>query len=91
MEKYRLIQESKVDEPPPTSPTQPQAHQQNTPPGQPYPSGKVSAMERSEYPEVRITQQGKPRNYISYAMNLLVRSCRLIFCCQQSIIYQYDG
>ena len=24
-------------------------------------------------PEVRITQQGKPRNYISYAMNLFVR------------------
>jgi hypothetical protein len=23
--------------------------------------------------EVRITQQGKPRNYISYAMNLFVR------------------
>jgi len=23
-------------------------------------------------PEVRITQQGKPRNYITYAMNLLV-------------------
>jgi hypothetical protein len=23
--------------------------------------------------EVRITQQGKPRNYISYAMSLLVR------------------
>ena len=23
-------------------------------------------------PEVRITQQGKPRNYISYAMNLFV-------------------
>jgi hypothetical protein len=25
--------------------------------------------------EVRITQQGKPRNYISYAMGLLVRCC----------------
>lgn len=24
------------------------------------------------FPEVRITQQGKPRNYISYAMNLFV-------------------
>ena len=24
-------------------------------------------------PEVRITQKGKPRNYISYAMNLFVR------------------
>ena len=27
----------------------------------------------SPFPEVRITQQGKPRNYISYAMNLFVR------------------
>ena len=25
--------------------------------------------------EVRITQQGKPRNYISYAMKLFVRVC----------------
>jgi hypothetical protein len=24
------------------------------------------------FPEVRITQQGKPRNYISYALNLFV-------------------
>ena len=27
-----------------------------------------------KFPEVRITQQGKPRNYISYAMNLFVRT-----------------
>ena len=27
------------------------------------------------FPEVRITQGGKPRNYISYAMNLFVRLC----------------
>jgi len=27
------------------------------------------------FPEVRITQQGKPRNYISYAMTLFVRLC----------------
>lgn len=26
----------------------------------------------TSFPEVRITQQGKPRNYISYAMNLFV-------------------
>ncbi len=26
--------------------------------------------------EVRITQQGKPRNYISYAMNLFVSGVR---------------
>jgi hypothetical protein len=31
-----------------------------------------------EFPEVRITQQGKPRNYISYAMGLLVRTLRLV-------------
>jgi hypothetical protein len=32
--------------------------------------------------EVRITQQGKPRNYISYAMGLLVRTLlhRGMFC-----------
>jgi hypothetical protein len=29
----------------------------------------------TDFPEVRITQQGKPRNYISYAMNLFVRTC----------------
>jgi len=28
----------------------------------------------SAFPEVRITQQGKPRNYITYAMNLFVRT-----------------
>lgn len=27
--------------------------------------------------EVRITQQGKPRNYISYAMKLFVRAGRI--------------
>ena len=26
----------------------------------------------AHFPEVRITQQGKPRNYISYAMSLFV-------------------
>ena len=31
--------------------------------------------------EVRITQQGKPRNYISYAMTLLVSTKPLPFCC----------
>lgn len=30
--------------------------------------------------EVRITQQGKPRNYISYAMGLLVRN-GCVDCC----------
>jgi hypothetical protein len=32
----------------------------------------VTAVSTAGYPEVRITQQGKPRNYISYAMNLFV-------------------
>jgi hypothetical protein len=31
-----------------------------------------SSQEGLTFPEVRITQQGKPRNYISYAMNLFV-------------------
>jgi hypothetical protein len=55
MEKYRLVQEHKVEE-----------------------SEGVGRRSQSEsdYPEVRITQQGKPRNYISYAMNLLVCSLR---------------
>ena len=30
-------------------------------------------LEQTSESEVRITQQGKPRNYISYAMNLFVR------------------
>lgn len=54
MEKYRLIQEHKVDF------------------EQPY-EGRSQPAE-GVFPEVRITQQGKPRNYISYAMNLFV-SC----------------
>lgn len=57
MEKYRLIQEHKVD-----FEQQQQQHE-----------GQRQHTE-SGFPEVRITQQGKPRNYISYAMNLFVRS-----------------
>lgn len=34
--------------------------------------GANAASSMLEFPEVRITQQGKPRNYISYAMNLFV-------------------
>ena len=33
------------------------------------------------YCEVRITQQGKPRNYISYAMNLFVSISSFHFEC----------
>jgi hypothetical protein len=38
------------------------------------PTGSSSA---SGYPEIRITQQGKPRNYITYAMNRFVRGARV--------------
>lgn len=49
MEKYRLVNEERVD------------------------SDDVQIPgETDDFPEVRITQQGKPRNYISYAMSLLV-------------------
>lgn len=54
MEKYRLIQDHKVD-----------FEQQET--------SQQRQQAGSSFPEVRITQQGKPRNYISYAMNLFVR------------------
>jgi hypothetical protein len=35
--------------------------------------GEFLETQTEMFPEVRITQQGKPRNYISYAMNLFVR------------------
>ena len=38
--------------------------------------------------EVRITQQGKPRNYITYAMNLFVSSV-MIFVLQILLNLQY--
>jgi ribonuclease P/MRP protein subunit RPP25 len=67
MEKYRLVQEHKADEsdeyldhPVATGGTGATATS----------SGSAST---DNFPEVRITQQGKPRNYISYAMNLFVR------------------
>ena len=82
MEKYRLIQEQKPEEvvPTPTSnvvdhsagriqpSTTTQQHTSDT-----ITKSTTSTSRSIEYPEVRITQQGKPRNYISYAMNLLVR------------------
>ena len=36
-------------------------------------------LEPSATCEVRITQQGKPRNYISYAMSLFVRTTNEVF------------
>lgn len=35
----------------------------------PLPGGETAM---AKFPEVRITHQGKPRNYISYAMSLFV-------------------
>ena len=49
-------------------------------------------LEQTSESEVRITQQGKPRNYISYAMNLFV-SCVLElcreFCCVPMFLMTY--
>jgi hypothetical protein len=70
MEKYRLVQEHKADEsdefldhPAATGGTGATATSS---------SGGGSAS-TDNFPEVRITQQGKPRNYISHAMNIFVR------------------
>ena len=62
MEKYRLIQEHKAEQ---------EASLMQQQGGGAALSGDGGPI--SAYPEVRITQQGKPRNYISYAMSLLVR------------------
>jgi hypothetical protein len=61
MEKYRLVPEQQHK---PTELEMP-------------PEGQRLRQQHTEsgFPEVRITQQGKPRNYISYAMSLLVRGC----------------
>ena len=82
MEKYRLVQEQKVDEaastpllgatlPTTAHPSRPHAPEATTPATSTVTTTTSSSS--SEFPEVRITQQGKPRNYISYAMGLLVR------------------
>jgi hypothetical protein len=82
MEKYRLVQEQKLDEvisssPPPTTTTTASQHTSD--------AATTSTSISSEFPEVRITQQGKPRNYISYAMGLLVRYIYIallyLYCC----------
>jgi hypothetical protein len=67
MEKYRLI--------PDTSKTD--YEQSSFEPQYPHRGGGGPLYPSSEhkFPEVRITQQGKPRNYISYAMNLFVSLC----------------
>jgi hypothetical protein len=84
MEKYRLIQEQKPDELSSTSFAPPHAPNvdgagslrrkpSTTTTQSRYHTSDTVTTSSNEYPEVRITQQGKPRNYISYAMNLLVR------------------
>jgi hypothetical protein len=81
MEKYRLVQEHKgadesdeypLDHPAPATPA---ARSSSSA------VGAAGSASTDNFPEVRITQQGKPRNYISYAMNLFVRvpvSCNVI-------------
>ena len=59
MEKYRLVQEHKAE-----GDSEHNSDAMDT--------TDSSAFAPSPYPEVRITQQGKPRNYISYAMSLFV-------------------
>lgn len=91
MEKYRLIQEQKLEENATTltTPQSPTLHLDRaashagtssvTQSSRPHATSDTATTtssnttSSSEYPEVRITQQGKPRNYISYAMNILVR------------------
>lgn len=56
MEKYRLVQEHKAED------------------SQEFQTTDSTSVDEAgnNFPEVRITQQGKPRNYISYALSLFV-------------------
>mmetsp|Transcript_6421 Transcript_6421/g.8681 ORF Transcript_6421/g.8681 Transcript_6421/m.8681 type:complete len:81 (-) Transcript_6421:602-844(-) len=63
MEKYRLVGERKAETTAAASGGEASVVEDEPVEGSSSPS--------SSY-EVRITQQGKPRNYISYAMNLFV-------------------
>lgn len=76
MEKYRLVQEHARGEAAaaamPQSSTAVSSDPHATTSSSVDESGELGAL-----PVVRITQQGKPRNYISYAMGLFVRCC----CC----------
>ena len=56
------------------------ARGESTPPGATTASSSTTAMgPPSDSNEVRITQQGKPRNYISYSMTLLVSVSLFVF------------
>jgi hypothetical protein len=68
MEKYRLVQEHKADE------SDEYLDQPTATGGTGAAAASGSSANTDNFPEVRITQQGKPRNYISYAMNLFVRA-----------------
>jgi ribonucleases P/MRP protein subunit RPP25 len=71
MEKYRLI--------PDTSKTD--YEQSSFEPHHQHHRGPLYPSSEHKFPEVRITQQGKPRNYISYAMNLFVSICYCMVWC----------
>jgi len=70
MEKYRLVQENRVDENASSD-----FLVEDTAGGSG--ASPSSGGPGSDLPVVRITQQGKPRNYISYAMNLFVSATKL--------------
>lgn len=80
MEKYRLVQESKVDLM--MSGNEEFSATGNTTTTSHHSGGSVvgTGVNNCGWPEVRITQQGKNRNYISYALNLFVRIYLLTFC-----------
>jgi hypothetical protein len=65
MEKYRLVQEHKAPE------VSDMFQQDDSTTGT---GAATGATGDAGLPVVRITQQGKPRNYISYAMGLFVSS-----------------
>lgn len=67
MEKYRLVQEHKAPE------VSDMFQQEESTAGATTGAAPAAGGEAG-FPVVRITQQGKPRNYISYAMGLFVRS-----------------
>jgi hypothetical protein len=69
MEKYRLVQEHKAPEV-----SDMFQQEDSTATGA---ATAAAATGDAGFPVVRITQQGKPRNYISYAMGLFV-SCHSI-------------
>ena len=70
MEKYRLVGERKSG----LLPSDDQQSKVESTTATASTSGAATIAE-ADSSEVRITQQGKPRNYISYAISLLVSGC----------------